>query len=79
MYDISGNGLVVSTPDAVVASSIPAFSTCLFHVVPRVLWGVADKKTGPVVLYGRINLVLIVSIYSFIWARVRLLHSFNVL
>ena len=69
---------MVSTPDA-VAGSIPAFSTCLFHVVPRVPGGAADEKTGPVVPYGRIKLVLIVSIYSFIWARVRLLDSFNIL
>ena len=57
-----GNGLVVSTP-TVVAGSIPAFSTCLFHVVPRVPGGAADEKTGPVVPYGRIKPVLIVSIY----------------
>ena len=38
------NGLVVSTP-TVVAGSIPAFSTCLFHVVPRVPVGAADVKT----------------------------------
>ena len=75
---LQGNGLVVSTPDA-VAGSIPAFCTCLFHVVPRVPGGAVDEKTGPVVLYGRIKPVLIVSIYSFIWARVRLLDSFNVL
>ena len=60
-----------STPDA-VAGSILAFSTCLFHVVPRVLGCAADEKTGPVVLYGQIKPVLIVSIYSFIWAQVRL-------
>ena len=36
---------MVSTP-AVVAGSIPAFSTCLFHVVPRVPGGAADEKTG---------------------------------
>ena len=42
---------MVSTP-TVVAGSIPAFSTCLFHVVPRVPGGgggAADEKTGPVV------------------------------
>ena len=37
---------MVSTP-TVVAGSIPAFSTCLFHVVPRVPGGAADEKTGP--------------------------------
>ena len=57
-----GNGLAVSTL-TVVAGSIPAFSTCLFHVVPRVPGGAVDEKTGPVVLYGRIKPVLIVSIY----------------
>ena len=63
MVDFAGNGLVVSTPTVVVAS-IPAFSTCLFHVVPRVPGGAADKKTaGPVVPYGRIKPVQIVSIY----------------
>ena len=41
---------MVSTP-VVVAGSIPAFSTCLCHVVPRVLGGAADKETGPVVPY----------------------------
>ena len=71
---------MVSTP-TVVAGLIPAFSTCLFHVFHRVPGGEADKKTGPVVVvpYGQINPVLIVSIYSFIWAEVRLLDSFNVL
>jgi hypothetical protein len=49
-----GNGLAVSTT-TVVADSIPAFSTCLFHVVPRVLGCVADKKTGPVVATVRTN------------------------
>ena len=53
---------MVSTP-TVVADSIPAFSACLFHVVPRIPGGAADDKTGPVVLYGRIKPVLIVSIY----------------
>ena len=53
--------MVVST-STVVAGLIPAFSTCLFHVVPRVPEGAADEKTGPVVLYGRIKPVLIVSI-----------------
>ena len=53
---------MVSTP-TVVAGSIPAFSTCLFHLVPRVLGCVADEKTGPVVPYRRIKPVLIVSIY----------------
>ena len=53
---------MVSTP-TVVAGSIPAFSTCLFHVVPRVLGGAADEKAGPVVPCGRIKPVLIVSIY----------------
>ena len=38
---------MVSTP-TVVAGSIPAFSTCLFHVVPWVLGGVADENAGPV-------------------------------
>ena len=48
-------GEVVSTPDA-IASSIPAFSTCLFHVVPRVVPGsAADEKTGPVVLTVQTN------------------------
>ena len=69
---------MVSTP-TVMAGSIPAFSTCLFHVVPRVPGGAADEKTGPVVPYKQIKPVLIVSIYSFIWARVRLLDSLNVL
>ena len=58
----SGNGLVVSTPDA-AAFSIPAFSTCLFHVVPRVLGSAADEKTGPIVPYGSIKPAIIVSIY----------------
>ena len=53
---------MVSTP-TVMAALIPAFSTCLFHVVPRVPRGAADEKTGPVVLYRRIKPVLIVSIY----------------
>ena len=53
---------MVSKSDA-VAGSIPAFSTCLFHVVPRVPGGAADEKTGPVVPYGRIKPVLIVFIY----------------
>ena len=47
----------------VVAGSTPAFSTFLFHVVPRVLGGAADEKTGAVVPYSRIKLVLILSIY----------------
>ena len=44
----------------VVAGSIPAFSTCLFHVVPRVPGGATDENTGgPIVQpYGQI-----VSIY----------------
>ena len=58
---VLGNGLVVSTPSA-VAGSIPALSTCLFHVVPRVPGGEADEKTGPVVLYRQIKQVLIVYI-----------------
>jgi hypothetical protein len=53
---------VFSTP-TVVAVSIPAFFTCLFHVVPRVPGGAADEKTGPIVPYGRIKPVLILSIY----------------
>ena len=36
-----------------VADSIPAFSTCLFHLVPRVLGVAADEKTVPVELYNR--------------------------
>ena len=56
---------MISTP-VVVAVSILAFSTCLFHVVSRVLEGAADKKTSPVVLYKRIKPVIIMSIYSFI-------------
>ena len=49
---------MVST-HVVVAGSIPAFSTCLFHIlVPRVPGGAADKKTGPLVLYRRIEPVL---------------------
>ena len=48
---------MVSTP-TVVAGSIPEFSTCLFHVVPRVPGGAADEKTGPVVPYRRIRPVL---------------------
>ena len=76
---LEGNGLVVSTTVA-VAGSIPAFSTCLFHGVQRVVpGGAADEKTGPVVPCGRIKPVLIVCIYSFIWARVRPLNGFNVL
>ena len=55
---------MVSTHVA-VAGSIPALSTCLFHVVPRVSGGAADEKTGSVVPYGRIKPVLIVSIYLF--------------
>ena len=35
----------------------------VFYVVPRVPGCVADKETGPIVLYGRIKPVLIVSIY----------------
>ena len=70
---------MVSTPAVAVAGSIPAFSTCLFHVVPRVPGYAAYEKTGPVVLYRRIKPVLIVSNNSFIWARVRSLDSFNVL
>ena len=69
---------MVSKSDA-VAGSIPAFSTCLFHVVPRVPGGAVDEKIGPVVLYGRMKPVLIASIYSFIWAQARLLDSFNIL
>ena len=61
-FTMLGNGLVVSTP-TVVAGSIPAFSTCLFHVVPRVLGGAAEEKTGPVILYRQIKRILIVSIY----------------
>ena len=58
------NGLVVSTPSAVVAGGlIPAFSNYLFHVVPMVAGVADDEKIGPVVPYGRIKLVLIVSIY----------------
>ena len=53
---------MVSTHVA-VAGSIPAFSTYLFHVVPRVPGGAADEKTGPIVPYGRIKPALIVSIY----------------
>ena len=41
------------------AGLIPAFSTCLFHVVP----GAADDKTGPVLPYKQIKAVLILSIY----------------
>ena len=70
---------MVSTHVA-VAGSIPAFSTCRFHVVLRVPGGAADERTGPVVPYRRIlQRVLIVSIYSFIWARVQLLDSLNIL
>ena len=54
---------MVSTPTVVVLGSIPAFSICLFCVVPMVPGDAADEKTGPVVPYGRIKLVLIVSIY----------------
>ena len=58
-----GNGLVVSTP-TVVAGSIPAFCTCLFRlVISRLLVDAADEKTGPVVPYGRIKPLIIVSIY----------------
>ena len=53
---------MVSTP-TVMAALIPAFSTCLFHVVPRVPGGVANEKTGPVVPYRRMKPVLIVSVY----------------
>ena len=54
---------MVSTP-SIVAGSIPAFSACLFHVVPtRVPGGAADKETGLVVLYGQIKPVLNESIY----------------
>ena len=53
---------MVSTP-TVAAGLIPAFSTCLFHVVPRIPGGAADKKTGPVVPYRRIKPVLFLSIY----------------
>ena len=49
-----GNGFIVSTP-IVMAGSISAFSTCLFHVVPRVPGSAAEEKTGPVVLYGQTN------------------------
>ena len=44
---------MVSTP-SVAAGSIPAFSACLFHVVP----GAADDKTGPVLPYKQIKAVL---------------------
>ena len=38
---------MVST-HVVVAGSIPAFSTCLFHIlVPRVPGGAADKRQVP--------------------------------
>ena len=50
-----------STPSA-VASSIPAFLTFLFHVVPMVLGVAAEENTGPIVLYVRTKPVLIVSI-----------------
>ena len=41
---LQGNGLVVSTPYG-VAGSIPAFSTCLFHVLPsRVPGGAAEES-----------------------------------
>ena len=57
---------MVSTPSTVVGS-ITEFSTCLFHVVPRVPGGgaAAEKITGPAVPpYGQIKpLLLIVSIY----------------
>ena len=59
---------MVSTPGDAVAGLIPAFPTCLFHVVPRVPGGAADEKTGLIVRYGRIKPVIIVSVYSFIWA-----------
>ena len=79
LYTKWGNGLVVSTP-TVVEGLIPAFSTCLFHVVPRVLGGAADETTGPIVLYGRIKLVLSNCVHLFGgWARVQLLVSFNAL
>ena len=52
---------MVST-HVVVAGSIPAFSTCLFHVVPRVPGGAAEEKTAPVVPYRQTKPVLIVSI-----------------
>ena len=45
-----------------VAGSIAAFSTYLFHVVARVPGCVAEEKSGPVVLYRRTKPVLIVSI-----------------
>ena len=59
---------MVSTLGDAVAGLIPAFPTCLFHVVPRIPGAAAEEKTGPIVPYGRIKLVLIVSMYSFIWA-----------
>ena len=42
---------MVNTP-TVVAGSIPAFFTCLFHipVVPRVPGGAVEEKRGAVVL-----------------------------
>ena len=52
---------MVSTP-TVVAGLIPAFSTCLFHVVPGVLPGGSTKeKKGRIVPYGQTKPVLIVS------------------
>ena len=50
------DGLVVSTPSAVVGS-IPALSTWIFHVQ-----GAADKKVGPIVPYEQIKPVLTLSI-----------------
>ena len=44
-----------------MAGSIPAFSTCLFHVVPRVPGGAADGKIHSVI-DRQIKPVLIVSI-----------------
>ena len=53
-----------------MVASIPAFSTCHFHVVPRAPGVPADKKTGSVVLYRRIKPVCA-------WGQ--LVDSFNVL
>jgi hypothetical protein len=52
---------VASTPSA-VADLVSEFSTCLFHVIPRVPGGATGEKTGPVVPYRRIKPVLLVSI-----------------
>ena len=50
---------MVSTPGDAVAGLIPAFPTCLFHVVPRIPGAAAEEKTGPIVPYRQIKMISI--------------------